>query len=122
MACAHVLFVVMTVDTSCISVEVVQTTKHYNLASQEPGWGYIHPTNHALWLGTSSDVEAGFYYPLSKKTNHAHIVIPSMGLMLVGNSMLCSASTDTGPDASKLGLSSSYTDLTQMNFVFLILQ
>ena len=95
MACAHVLFVVMTVDTSCISVEVVQTTKHYNLASREPGWGHIHPTNHA------------------------HIVIPSMGLMLVGNSMLCSASTDTGPDASKLGLSASYIELTQMNSIFL---
>ena len=61
--------------------EVVNATKHYNLASREPGWGHIHPTNHA------------------------HIVIPSMGLMLVGNSMLCSASTNTGLDISKLGLS-----------------
>ena len=95
MACAHVLFVVMTVDTSCISVEVVQTTKHYNLASREPGWGHMHPTNHT------------------------HIVISSMGLMLVGTSMLCSASTDTGPDASKLGLSASYTEQTQMNSIFL---
>ena len=75
------IFMIMTVDTSCILVEIVHTTKHYNLASRESGWGHIHPTNHA------------------------HIVIPSMGLMLVGNSMLCSASTNTGPDISKLGLS-----------------